>query len=477
MKILDKYLIKRFITPFIATFLVVLFVLIVLTIWQRLDELSGKGLSALVIFKYLGFTALMVTPKALNIGVLLSSIMALGNLSENYEYAAIKSAGVSLFRLLRPITLVMIILSGLNFLFLNYVYPYASFEAINLIVNIRQKQPAMALVAGSFNSDLTGYSIKFSEKYGEKKNLLKDVIIYDLTEKKYNNVLITSKYGEIKSTPNSKYMTLILKDGHYYKDIVADRHTTIKKDNMPFIKSHFEEHQINFDISGKDEMGTDKKYNQKKIMMSLSQINEKVDKEKKPLEKQLTSYKKKYYDDVKAKDLFKDTSFTKAAEFHGILNDFTDANKLKILKRASSNIDYTVRNINSTKDRLTNRIRKIKSFQVEFHNRISESLACLILFLIGAPLGSIIRKGGFGVPMITAVVIYVTYHFMGVLSRGMADTGEIAPWLGGWFPTMIMFPFGVYLGFRAIKDKGIMDLSSITTPINKLIKSFKKETI
>ena len=183
MKLLDKYLIKRFATPFLATFLVVLFVLVILTIWQSLDKISGKGLSTIVILRYLGYTALMVTPQALPIGILLSSIMAMGNLSENYEYAAIKSAGVSLFRLLRPLTVFMIVLSGLNFLFLNFVFPFASFESLNLMQNIKKKQPAMALVAGSFNSDIPGYSIKFSEKYGEKQNLLKDVIIYDLTEK------------------------------------------------------------------------------------------------------------------------------------------------------------------------------------------------------------------------------------------------------------------------------------------------------
>ena len=248
MKILDRYLIKRFITPFIATFAVVLFILVILTIWQQLDKISGKGLSMLIILRYLGYTALMVTPQALTIGILFSSIMALGSLSEAYEYAAIKSAGISLFRLLRPLAILMVILSGLNFLFLNYVFPFASFESINLLVNMRKKQPAMSLVAGSFNNDITGYSIKFSEKYGENMNLLKDVYIFDLTEKKHNNVVITSKFGEIQSTPNSKYMTLVLKDGHYYKDVISKRHLSIEKDPMPFVKSHFDEHQINFDV-------------------------------------------------------------------------------------------------------------------------------------------------------------------------------------------------------------------------------------
>jgi len=473
MKILDKYLIKRFTSPFIATFLVVLFVLVILTIWQSLDKISGKGLSTIIILRYLGYTALMVTPQALTIGVLLSSIMALGNLSENYEYAAIKSAGISLFRLLRPITLVMIVLSGLNFLFQNYVFPYASYESINLLVNMRKKQPAMAFVAGSFNNDIEGYSIKFSEKYGEEQNLLKNVIIYDLTEKKHNNIIIKSKFGEIKSTPNSKYMTLILKDGNYYKDIISKKQVSNAKDRMPFIKSHFDEHQINFDVSKMDDMGTDKKYDQKKTMMSLNQLTEKVTKDRKPLEKSIISNKKKYFSDVKANKLFKDTTFIKSKKFNGVVNDFNDNNKLKIFKRAVSNVNYTLRNMKSSKERLKRKKNRLYGYQVEYHHRIAFSFACFVLFLIGAPLGSIIRKGGFGVPMITAVTIYVIFHFMGVLSRGMGDSGELAPWVGAWLPTMIMVPFGLFLNFRAIKDKGIVDISGLISKVNLWINKLK----
>jgi lipopolysaccharide export system permease protein len=477
MKILDKYLIKRFATPFLATFLVVLFVLVILTIWQSLDKISGKGLSTIVILRYLGYTALMVTPQALPIGILLSSIMAMGTLSENYEYAAIKSAGVSLFRLLRPLAIFMIVLSGLNFLFLNFVFPFASFESLNLMQNIKKKQPAMALVAGSFNSDIPGYSIKFSEKYGEKQNLLKDVIIYDLTEKKYNNVVITSKFGEIKSTPNSKYMTLVLKDGHYYKDLIAKRNVSIKKDKMPFIKSHFDEHQINFDISGLDDLDTDKKYKQQKQMLSLSQLKEIVVKKQQPLNKELINLKKKYYKDIKANKLAKDTIAKDTTISINILSNFTNQNKLKILKRASSTTDYAVQSIKNSKQRIKKKKLKIRAFQVEYHHRISFAFACLVLFLIGAPLGSIIRKGGIGVPMISAVVIYVIFHFMGVLSRGMADTGELAPWLGAWLPTMIMLPFGIFLNFRAINDKGLFNLGSLITSISNYFKRFKKEKV
>lgn len=211
-------------------------------------------------------------------------------------------------------------------------------------------------------------------------------------------------------------------------------------------------------------------------MLSLNQLTKKIDKDYKPINKQIISSKKKYYNDVKANKLFKDSCVaTPLILNNNILSDFTDKNKLKILKRAVTSIDYTLTNIKNTQKNLKNKILKIKSYQVEYHNRIALALACLVLFLIGAPLGSIIRKGGFGVPLITAVVIYVIFHFMGVFFRGMADQGKIAPWLGAWLPTMIMFPFGIFLNFRAINDKGIVDLSLFITPITNFIKKLKKD--
>ncbi|MEE9349979.1 MAG: LptF/LptG family permease [Flavobacteriaceae bacterium] len=469
MKILDKYIIKNFIIPFLATFLVVLFVLVMLALWQAFDKIAGRGLSPEVIFKYLGYTSLMVTAEALPIGILLSSIMAMGNLSEHYEYAAIKSAGISLYRMLRPLAIFMMVLSMLNFVFLNYVFPYATYESMNLLVNMKKKEPAMALVAGSFNTDIPGYSIKFSEKYGEKNNLLKEVLIYDLTEKKYNNVVITAKYGEITSLPNSKYMTLILKDGHYYKDILEKGYRPIK-DNMPFIKSHFKEHQINFDISNLDDFDDDKKIDQRKRMLNLKQLQDKAKSKRIPYQKHIANTNNKYFSDVKANKLHKDTVAENLSET-SILANFTDKNKVKILKNATSSMKHVLTNLKSTKDGFKRKKLNINKYEVEYHNRISLSLSCLILFLIGAPLGSIIRKGGFGVPMIIAILIYVVYHFLRVISANMADTGKIPAIIGGWMPTIIMLPFGLFLVSRAVKDKGFVSFDVISKPI---ILFFKK---
>ena len=193
MKILDKYLLKSFLVPFFATFLIILFVLVMQALWMAFDSIAGKGIGLFFIFKFLYYTALVVSSQALPIAVLLSSIMALGNLSENYEFAAIKSANISLMRMMRPLIILTLLISILNFLSLNYVFPYATLKQKNLTNNIKKKTPALALIPGSFNTEIPNYQIKFDEKYGENQNLLKKILIYDLSSKKEIKKLLQLK--------------------------------------------------------------------------------------------------------------------------------------------------------------------------------------------------------------------------------------------------------------------------------------------
>jgi lipopolysaccharide export system permease protein len=473
LKILDKYLLKSFLVPFFATFFVVLFVLVMQALWLQFDKIAGRGLGADVILKFFNYTALSVVPMALSIGILLSSIMALGNLSENYEFAAIKSSGISLLRILRPLLILMVALSALNFLFLNYVFPYATFESKNLLINMKKKQPALALVAGSFNNEIKGFSIKFSEKYGEENNLLKDVLIYDLSKKTYNNKLITAKYGEITTTEGSKYMTLILKDGYYHEDIIQKRRRSISKDEMPFIKSHFDEHQINFDISAFDNFDEDKKHSQIQTMLSLKEIDEKIVELIPPLEKHIKTNSKRFFFKAQGQKLVKDT-LKKVKLKTEILNEFSDKNKVKILKSIIGNISIISADLKGIKRGIYNKQEALNRYKVEYHRRIAFSFACLVLFLIGAPLGSIIRKGGFGVPMIIAIIIFVVYYFIGILAEGMAKSGKISNFIGGWTSTIIMVPFGLLLLNKAIKDKNLFDVNTFFSSIGNFFKRIIK---
>jgi lipopolysaccharide export system permease protein len=479
MKILDKYILKTFLVPFVATFLIVLFVLVMQVLWQTFENIAGKGISLVFIFKFLYYTTLIITPQALPIGVLLSSIMALGNLGENYEFAAAKSAGISLQRLVRPLFFLTIILSGINFLFLNNIYPYAVLKQKNLYLNIKKKKPAMALVPGSFNSDIPGFQIKFDEKYGEEENLLKKVLIYDLTGGKGNQKVITAEKGKIVSEEGSRYMTLILYNGYYYEEHVKSARTSLKKKKMAASNASFKEYEFNIDISsvsGDDDLN---KTNHTKnfMMLSLQQLGDTIPNLKASYDETLLIKSKNIYAATAAKNLhaFPDSLKTNNIN-RKITENFDLEGQINIISTATSKISRVLSSLKNNASSIKWKRKNLNFFDTEYYNRIAFSLSCLILFFIGAPLGSIIRKGGFGLPMILAIAIYVTYFFSNTFGKNLAEESSISAFLGSWVAAFIMVPLGILLTRRATKDKGLFNIDIITQPLlNFFQKLFSKK--
>ena len=478
MKILNKYILKSFLTPFFATFLIILFVLVMQALWLQFDKIAGKGISFVIIFKFLGYISLMMVPTALPIAILLSSIMAIGNMAENYELAAIKSAGISLVTFIRPLVILMLILSVFNFLFLNYVFPYASLKTQNLIYNMKMKEPGLALIPGTFNTEIPGYSIKFDEKYGEKENLLKNVLIYEIADNRVNNKVITAKKGTIVNTEGSRYLTLILEDGYYYEDIVKKKTTADDRKRIPFNKAHFDQYTVNIDISKIGNFNPDElKYKTGKQMLSLKQLTYYTDSLVDPYHQYLQNKAKRIYATLRGNKLYKDSVPHDELKMN-ILDNFDDDAKLLVLDNASDLAKSNIENIVSFKEIAKGKQKIINAYSTEYHKRLAFSLACLVLFFIGAPLGSIIRKGGFGLPMIMAIIIFVFYFFLSTLGSKMAESNSISPFLGGWMATFILLPLGYLLMKRATKDKGIFNIDKFLQPVtnffNKLFKPKKR---
>ncbi len=474
MKILNKYILKNFLAPFLATFLIILFVLIMQALWLQFDKIAGKGIDIVIIFKFLGYIALMMVPTALPIAILLSSIMALGNLSENYEFAAIKSAGISLQRLIRPLVILMFVLSSLNFLFLNYIFPYASLKSKNLIYNMKMKEPGLALVAGTFNTEIPGYSIKFKEKYGPENNFLKDVLIYEIKSNSVNNKVITAEKGEIVSEEGSRYLTLVLENGFYNEEIINRKSTRKQRDKVPAIKAHFDRYKINIDVSSIGNFDPDDvKYKSGKEMLSLNQLQYYVDSLDEPFHKFVENRAIRMYKVLRGNKLVKDT-IAKYNLKTDVLANFNDEDKSLIISNATTFVSSNLDNISSFKETLMNKQKIINAYDTEYHKRLAFSVACLVLFFIGTPLGSIIRKGGFGLPMIMAIIIFVIYFFISTLGKNMAESNTISPFLGGWLASIVLLPFGVFLMIRATKDKGIFNVDAFMQPITNFFKKIFK---
>ncbi len=479
MKILDKYILKSFLRPFLATFLIVLFVLVMQILWQTFDNIAGKGISLPFILKFLYYTTLIITPQALPIAVLLSSIMTLGSMGENYEFAAAKSAGISLQRLVRPLVYFTLLLSLINFFFLNNIYPYAMLKQANLYLNIKKKKPALALVAGSFNSDLPGYQIKFDKKYGEEENLLEKVLIYDLTLGKGNQKVITAKSGKILSTEGSRYMTFILYDGHYYEEYAKTAKTSKKRKKMPASNATFKEYQFNIDISELSGEDIDKVHVTNNYrMLSIKQLKDTIPKIKTRYSDHLELRSKNIYVSANVKSLYKyPDSLINHKLSDTIINNFNLDKQITILGAATSKAERTLSSLKNNMNTVKYSRKTLNFFDTEYYNRFAFSLSCLILFFIGAPLGSIIRKGGFGLPMILAIAIYVIYFFSNTFGKNLAEESSISAFLGSWIAAIIMTPIAILLTRRATKDKGVFNFDSFVRPITTIFKKLfsKKE--
>lgn len=479
MKILDRYILKSFLVPFLATFFIVLFVLVMQALWMAFDKIAGKGINIYFILKFLYYSCLVIAQQALPIAVLLSSIMTMGTLSENYEFAAAKSASISLTRLLRPLIVLTVLLSIFNFFLSNNVFPYAVLKQKNLQLNLQKKKPALALIPGSFNTEIPNYQIKFEEKYGEERNLLKKVLIYDLSSKKGNKKVITAKRGKISTEEGSKYMTLTLYDGEYFEEHVPTNRATVRKKNMPASQADFQEYVINIDISSlSGDVDEDEKIKGRQTMLTLNQLKD-----------TLPDMKARYDDivynksaniaanlELKKFKFSKDSLYTNKLEKE-VLDNFELRDKIAIMTNAISASDRVVNSSRVNSNNLKNERKRLNLYDVEFYNRIALSFSCLILFFIGAPLGSIIRKGGFGLPMILAISIYVVFFFANTLSKNLAEESSISAVAGSWLAIVVMLPLCFFLTRRATKDMGIFNIDVFLQPITKFLKKLRLKKI
>ena len=475
MKILDRYIIKSFLVPFFATFLIILFVLVMQALWIVFESIAGKGISIFFILKFLYYTALVVSSQALPIAVLLSSIMAMGNFSEKYEFAAAKSASISLMRFMRPLIVITFLISVLNFVSLNYVFPYATLKQLNLKNNIKKKTPALALVPGSFNTEIPNYQIKFDEKYGEEKNLLKKVLIYDLSSLRGNKKVITAERGKIISEEGSKYMTLVLYDGFYHEDYVQKNRTINNKDKMPASNASFKEYTFNIDISKfSDNDLEEEKHTKNYNMLSLNQLKDTLPTLKISYDNYISYNAKSIYLKINAEQLHKVDDSLRTSNLEPItLDNFDLAGKMIVLNSAINKAKSSLSNVKSDNKNMKYRRKKMNLYDIEFHNRIAISLSCLILFFIGAPLGSIIRKGGFGLPMILAISIYVIYFFANTFGRNLAEESSLTAVIGSWVSSIVMIPFAFFLTRRASKGMGLFNIDVFLQPLTRFMRKSK----
>lgn len=469
MKILDKYLLKTFLTTFATVFVILFFIFILQTVWLFISELAGKDLDFLMVIKFLGFSMPRIIPLVLPLSVLLASIMTFGDLSENYELAAMKSAGVSLKRAMKSLTIFILFLSIVAFFFANNVIPFAEFKFINFRKNIAQAKPALAIAEGQF-SDVGFYNIKVNKKSGENGNFLTGITIH----KKSNlgdgsKTVIKAKNGELISNDKSNILKLVLNDGYYYEDIIPKKFEDRGK--MPFAKSSFKKYVINIDLSKLNQVDVnDQSIANTNTMLTVSELNYTLDSLHKNLKTDVISFSENMNQRIAIPKDNKILPLKKSKKLpNAILSLYNNDQKSKILDLAISNLASTKYSIDASNTEFKNKRKNINNHLLAFYDKFVIAFACFLMFFIGAPLGAIIRKGGLGLPIIFAVLIFISFHFINTFGKRISQEDGLTPFLGAWMSSIILSPLAILLSYRATNDIGLINLDVILAPFQKIV--------
>ncbi len=469
MKIIDKYILKTFAITFTTVFVILFFIFILQTIWLFIYDLAGRDLDLMLVVKFLLYGMPRIIPLVIPLSVLLASIMTFGSLSENYEFAAMKSAGISLQRAMKGLTIFIIILSITSFFFANNVIPYAEYKFINFRKNIAQRKPAMAIAEGQF-SQIGLYSIKVDKKTGENGNHLTGVTIH---KKAINGdgvrTVIKAKYGDLVSSENSNFLKLVLNDGYYYEDIIPNKWEDRRK--IPFAKATFKKDVINMDLSILNGTQDNQSITNTSNMLNLSELNYTIDSLRKNYKRDVVSFADNVHQRSPILNQNKSILPMKVDVVKpDLLALLTTSEKLQILQFASSNVSNTLFSIESSKDELNMKQIAINDHLGAVYDKFVVAFACLLMFFIGAPLGAIIRKGGIGLPIVFAVAIFISFHFINTFGKRLAGENGIDPFVGSWLASIILTPLAIVLTYRATNDFGSFNLDVITVPFQNLMK-------
>ncbi|GAC1421631.1 MAG: hypothetical protein NVSMB67_16980 [Flavisolibacter sp.] len=417
--------------------------------WLYIDDFVGKGLAVGVILEFIWYQSAVLVPLALPLSVLLSSIMTFGNLGESYELVAIKSSGISLLRFMRPLFLVTLVICGVAFLFANYIIPVANLKSRTLLQDIVNANPSFDLKEGIFYDKINGFAIKIGKKE-KNDSVIRNIIIYEQTGTLQDNFIIATD-GVMRSSTNKRYIEFNLKNGWRYEE-----NGNIGSANTEFIRLGFKEYKRQFDISnfGLQKRTADSVNRYNAHMYSMRQLNATIDSLKLFNSKTESRVKSQVFGTFHFVN-YLDSGWRQTKAFKKVKNFdalIPDSIKTVITDKMSMEINGLKISAEIAANQYKEEQRNLRLHQIEWHRKISMSLACLVLFLIGAPLGSIIRKGGLGSPLIFAIIFFMLFYFTSTTGEKFAKEGSLSPFEGMWLSTFTLTPIGIFLTYKGMRD-------------------------
>ncbi|MDA9056425.1 LptF/LptG family permease [Flavobacteriaceae bacterium] len=474
MKILDRYILTTYLKTFFSVFTILMMIFILQSVWVYISELAGKDLEIEIVLKFLLYVSPRIVVLVLPLTILLASIMVFGGFSENYEFAAMKSTGISLQRAMKSLSVFIVFLAVISFFFANSVIPFAEFNFYSLRRNIAKVKPAMAIAEGQFNQ-LNDINIKVAEKSGENGEFLRDVIIHQKKGTFTGNfTVIKANTGEFISDDTSDILQLVLFDGNYYDEIQSKDYTKRTK-NRPQVKSTFEKYIINIDVSQFNDIDFESKETiTKHTMLNVMDLKTAIDSLNTKRGGLLSTFSETMLKRTNQHTLnlnYKLSELDSITETVDILKLYEERKSIQLIDLALNTTKTAKKDLTSKSKTMLDTLVTVNKHVVAFHDKFALGLSCIILFFVGAPLGALIRKGGIGLPLIIAILIFLTYHFIGLFAKNSSEDSSIDPVVAAWLSSLILLPFSIYLTNRATKDRALIDFDSVLIPLKRLVTS------
>lgn len=498
-------MLQTFLPLFIMTFGICLFIVLMQFLWRYIDDMVGKGLGIPVLGEMFFYAALFLLPMALPLAILLASLMTFGNLGERLELLAMKSAGVSLIHIMRPLMITIGIISIGAFFFQNNAMPVVQVKLYSLLYSMRQKSPELDIPEGVFYGEITGYNVYVKQK-DNKTGLLKDVMIYDYSDGFNNARVIKADSGRLKTSADKLFLVLSLFNGESFENLKNQTGSAGAKVAVPYRRETFgtKEILIEFDanFTRTDESFMQNQYMGKKLndlQTSIDSMTVRLDSIKALNAKSVyeMSYRRTFSkpkreegNQAGSSQVNNTDSLKKKQDEPAIIIDFDSlyqaqpaSGKAALLVRAKSNIESVKADYYFKAATMGDEAYKVRRHLTEWHKKFTLSFACMVFFFIGAPLGAIIRKGGLGMPVVISVILFIFYYIVDNIGFKMARDGVWEAWEGMWLSSAVLAPLGIFLTYKAVNDSVILNADTYLNALKNLIgkrsgrKVEKKEVI
>ena len=478
MKKLDWFILKSYLGPLVLTFFIALFILLMQFLWKYVDDLVGKGLEWYIIFKLLFYASSTFVPLALPLAILLSSLMTFGNLGEHYELVSMKAAGISLRRVMAPLIIVSILISGLAFYFSNVILPEANLKFLSLLYDVRSKKLAFNLKNGVFYDGIEGYVIRVGKKEKDG-NTIRDVMIYDHTKRRGNISVTTAEWGKMELSPDKRYLVFHLYNGMNYEERINMRYHEVTR---PFQRTKFREQNQLFDLSAFKLTRTDEALFTKNYeMQNIRKLQFSIDSIKKEVERHRDTYHRTSHTNYTFYSRLDTSTILNANALdsfqHALLLNFDRKDWYSITQAAKASSKLMKEKVILHDRNIYSKSKLLHKHEIVMQKKFTFSIACFLLFFIGAPLGAIIRKGGLGMPAVVATIFFVLFWIVSFTGEKYTAEGVLPAWQGMWIAPLILLPIGIFLTYKATIDASLFDVDTWIKLIRKFLRIPTKQQI